>query len=423
MIPDIDFLQDAAQGVIFLHGISGGGKGEVSKEIKNLCDHHKIKFFYAASGDFFREVIKTKEEDLTLQMREIKRMMLAGDYIPTLVGISPPMENIFKDYFSAALNGEKAVLVMDGFLRIGEFEYQNKAIPSQVDQVAEAAKRGLKQALLSDYSLQLKFAEKNPELFIEIMGRQNFEYVEVSKDRLAGSFTKTMIVDANHVVIQIPPEDGNNLMKFRFQKALQKISAELNMTIMDGNQIPENQVNNTFGLLKKAILIQSGRFSTQDGGLLIDENLRDRSFDILTSEETELAGKELSKSISEINENLGFAAKKPDSFPELVKSLLTDNGLSFGLGDLREDDQRPESRKKRLAEFADKAKSQIVENELGVRYNGYVILDESLRPNVKRVENGPSLGVTYPQLVDNAHKIAEKLVGPLVDVTRKGVER
>lgn len=108
--------------LIFIHGPSGSGKGELAKILISNLELHGYKVFYGASGDFFRAAMANNPQ--------LASEMNSGKYIDSLYGIAPEIKKLATKWKEA---GEKGILILDGVIRRLAFDNY----PSQLDQIAE----------------------------------------------------------------------------------------------------------------------------------------------------------------------------------------------------------------------------------------------------------------------------------------------
>lgn len=91
--------------MLFLHGPSGAGKGELAKILQAQAIKQGYSFFYGSSGDFFREAVK-RDVELANQVN---------------VGIYPkdlfPIAIEIKSLYDQSSQAEKSVLLFDGVIR------------------------------------------------------------------------------------------------------------------------------------------------------------------------------------------------------------------------------------------------------------------------------------------------------------------
>ena len=108
--------------LIFLHGPSGSGKGELAKILISNLQSLDYQVFYGASGDFFRAAMANNPQ--------LASEMNSGKYIDSLY---PIKDEIKKTVTEWQVTGDKGVLILDGVIRRIAFDN----IPHQIDQMAE----------------------------------------------------------------------------------------------------------------------------------------------------------------------------------------------------------------------------------------------------------------------------------------------
>ncbi len=108
--------------LIFIHGPSGSGKGELARVLISNFELQSYQVFYGASGDFFRAAMANNPQ--------LASEMNSGKYIDSLYGIATEIKKLATKWKEAGSNG---VLILDGVIRRLAFDNY----PSQLDQIAE----------------------------------------------------------------------------------------------------------------------------------------------------------------------------------------------------------------------------------------------------------------------------------------------
>lgn len=108
--------------LIFLHGPSGSGKGELARVLISNLELQGYQVFYGASGDFFRAAMANNPQ--------LASEMNSGKYIDSLYSIKDEIKKIVTEW---QVTGDKGVLILDGVIRRIAFDN----IPHQIDQMAE----------------------------------------------------------------------------------------------------------------------------------------------------------------------------------------------------------------------------------------------------------------------------------------------
>src|SRR5260221_6644161 len=109
---------------IFLHGLSGAGKSVLQKALEEKLSQSGFQPLYLSSGDCFRALAELDPE--------LAKKMSQGSFIQTLEGTMPLLKKTINKFLDDLENNEqKPVLILDGILRISEFEYDGNMIPSQ----------------------------------------------------------------------------------------------------------------------------------------------------------------------------------------------------------------------------------------------------------------------------------------------------
>ncbi len=117
--------------IIVLHGLSGAGKSVLQKALEDKIIKSGLQPIYLSSGDCFRALAELDPE--------LSKKLSQGNFIQTLEGTMPLLKKTIQKFLNDLEEKDlKPVLILDGFLRIGEFEYEGKTIPSQINQVGAA---------------------------------------------------------------------------------------------------------------------------------------------------------------------------------------------------------------------------------------------------------------------------------------------
>jgi hypothetical protein len=427
-------LRDFSAGIVVLHGMSASGKSVVTASLVEEASKRGVGVICISSGECYRQVLNKLAETPTERLSEsdletrhvIEATMLKGRFVPTLAPIQDLLREAFETYIKKTLAGEPAILILDGFLRMGEYLYKNEdlgiyeeiKVPSQAEQIAEIFARALRNVILGG---EEHISKLDSSLIGEVLKRRPTDLFLVQKEGLIYEISRDVVTSAKHCVIDIPPEDAESLMRLRAIEGLTKTASRL-AEIKD--KVGDEVLNTVCELVDKALLIMQGRFRTENGvvtpdseilaptiprpftkdeGLVSDEALRS-----ITQSICNACGKEYDRK----NLNLKSAV-------DAVKKYLREKGISelYGVGEFRADDLSYEGRFSRIQEFQ-KATLPFIRDRLGISLQ----YDESgnpvgialdgvrfRRPNLMPLENGPSRGVYLEEFRRRAKLAAEKI--------------
>ncbi len=436
-------LSVITRGLIFLHGLSGAGKGELKNKIEEAANKDGVKVFYLASGDCFRAIKKKvdkyrsegRESDLTPDEIKTVDLMLAGKQIPDLSGISDPVVEVVTKYIDAILKGEKAVIIFDGLLRNGEDVYlENEGsepirIPSQVLQVAEMVARALKLYFVDDEGKVkdevmhlISNGSLDQQFVVEFLQKADHEFKNLQDADELGKIAQSLRYDSTHALVDVKEEDAEILMRFRSVKTITGLI--LNLATRENRDDKLDLIqSDLLDLLK----LQSGRFEIKEDQIeLLDISEPDRSFVTfgLDKDKAVMVDKKLQDIAENILNHLGSDLKNKKGENKQIKDALSEMGSYLGIksDDLpRADDLPFLSRIARILEFKEKALEKIIKGELGVDliYSEddpkKVELDYS-NSNVNPektlvIANGPSRGIGYEEYVSKALLLSMILYG------------
>ncbi|MFI5240916.1 MAG: hypothetical protein ACHQUA_00605 [Microgenomates group bacterium] len=381
-----------AQGFVFLHGLSGAGKGELKAKILEAAEKEEVRVFDLASGDCFRAIDKkikdyTKAGNFDLLNEEEKavaRQMAEGKQIPGLQTIAPPVIDTILEYVDVVVNGGKAILILDGFLRNGEDIYKDKPeseatrLPSQILQVGEMLSRALKTYFYGDEGDEYK-NKRRDELIAKGIVDMNFvidcgdkeyvDYKEVSDQGYLAEVVDGLRKDSEHAIVDVLPEDAEALMRFRSALALRKLVLDLSVRDQSDERV-ERIENDLLDILK----LQTGRFEIKEGKVELDTiNSSGTGLDSygLDKDKAKIVDTKLREITDNIFSHLGVAHQTKEGKPRQMKDALGDIKTELGLGDEfvfpRYDDLPHLSRITRIEEFFNKALPGVIEGELGVK--------------------------------------------------------
>lgn len=432
-------LKTFTQGLIFLHGLSGAGKGELKSRIEKVAEINGTKFFYLASGDCFRAIdkkitlSKTDSENYKLNEEEkaVAQQMAEGKQIPGLQTIAPPVIDMFLEYIDAIAHGEKAVMVFDGFLRNGEDTFRDGEeeirLPSQILQVGEMIYRSLK-----SYYYTTEYDKKMTQNLIErgqldmafiadLVLRDDVNYKEVVDENFLADVVESIRKDSSHAIVDVLPEDAEILMRYRSAKAIKGLALNLH-----NRPLVDDRVEKVCQDLLELYKLQTGRIYMEDGKIKLQSiNSEDNSFKPFGVNKgfATLVDAKLGEIAQNICEHLGVDKLDKKGKPKQIKDVLKDLKQELSISDdvelPRADDLPHLTRITRIKEYFDKAKKGVIECELGIHINYYdedrkrVDLDHtSSRVSPERVRvvvNGPTRGIGYDEYINEASKASLNL--------------
>lgn len=428
-----NFISGLLKNIIFLHGISGGGKGEITKVLQTMGRENKVNITYLSSGDCFRATLqlldsipvnaRSSEEHVIADL--LDKTMRVGKYVPTLHPAMPPLTDKVKDYVESYLKGKKVALILDGFLRLGSFNYNNEAmgidkeitVPSQMFQISEAILRGIKSAIFDNPDLA-KEVISDHELLNLIMEHQNIDYWEVVESGLVSMVNEGIINESSHSIVDIPSADAEALMRFRSNKALKEMREKI-IEVTKDKEISE-RTKKTLNLLDEVILIQSGiNYSYIDGELVVSPESEDRSLVPFSFEEGQNADARVDQITQQIYENLddGAVPQKKDLAKAMgiVKLRVeSETRQPICCEPVRVDDLYFGRRINRVNEYR-LAEKGVLQDGLGLglvinQDNETIPVLKDERYNITFVENGPhSRNISYKTLQMNARRAGEAM--------------
>ncbi|MEK7498028.1 MAG: hypothetical protein AAB656_03865 [Patescibacteria group bacterium] len=379
-------LDTIARHIVFLHGPSGGGKSVLQKTIEERLPDSEDTF-YLASGDCFRALDELNPE--------MAKEMRAGKFIGTLDATMPKLEETIGRFLDRAFSSNTMpVLVLDGFLRIGEYERKGRTVPSQVDQVAGAFTRVIQKRVYETES-DLKINGTSVDrLDLEFVSQMEEIGTGGNGESSLNTLFSDMIRNANHYYLDVKPQDAEALMRNRSDKDLALLAGSISGRRGKLKRLKE--------LLTEASLIQRGDF------LPISYNSRKVQLGAFQARSyifkpiPKRYKKDLENQMNQIVEEVqGMVRWKKDeepSFSGAIKKLIKGKGVNMtDLNIPRDDDLTHERREKRIYEFQKLAVEGILKGELGFVQKDEILVPSSPERQVTIV-NGPSRGVTLDEL-------------------------
>lgn len=311
-------ITDLRHSIIFLHGLSGSGKGEIQRKLAEQYSSHGYDTVYVSSGALFRAALSNPV---------IAEQVRRGYFLDTLGAIMPGIEGAFEHFVKRWIESEgKTVMILDGVIRRGAFVNENGvAIPSQIEQISV----GIHNAIKKLVSENKDFVEYFPEYTTLDNG---------CEDELIFN-AKQMLTDTTHIVADVLPEDAEAQMKRRADKEIKAIRLQLQDGIIYG-RLDVNMMQKIEDYVSKLEAILHGGIKKDGENLVYTSYLEwkdhiDRNLYSLVADE-----------IRQIRENIAVTVGLEKS------AALTTSLESVGVfTDLRDDDISPIGRKTRIENY------------------------------------------------------------------------
>lgn len=206
-------ITDLKNSIIFLHGLSGSGKGEIQRKLAEQYSSHGYDTVYVSSGALFRAALSNPV---------IAEQVRRGYFLDTLGAIMPGIEGAFEHFVKRWVESDgKAIMILDGVIRRGAFVNKDGvAIPSQIEQIS-----------LGVHSVIRKLVSENKDFV-----RHFPEYDTPNNEREEKLITdaKQMLQEAAHIVADVLPEDAEAQMKRRADKEINAIRSQLQDRVTHG---------------------------------------------------------------------------------------------------------------------------------------------------------------------------------------------
>lgn len=172
--------------IVFVHGPSGGGKGVFVNEATKIYENQEYRVTSRATGDMFREA----------KNQAVKETMEGGRFVNNLDLIIPKFKDAYREYLlNEKANEGKAVLFLDGFIRLSEMGEGEARVPSQIEQIAKAILEVRKES------------GEEQDLTLEMVVQE--------------------LRDADHVLIDVAPEDAVAQIEIRAKGEIAKIRDQM----------------------------------------------------------------------------------------------------------------------------------------------------------------------------------------------------
>lgn len=379
-------ITDLKNFIIFLHGLSGSGKGEAQRQLVERFKPNGYEVIYGSSGDLLRA---------SFSIPFIRERLLKGYYFDTLEPIMPGLENTFKDFIEKWVESHgKTILILDGVIRRSDFvNSEGKDIPSQVEQIA----RGVNNVIN-------KLSQNDPSIY-ECFPEYRYDLNEASQVRRIENLLK----GSTHIVVDIRPQDAENQMKTRAIGEIASIKSQLKeiriSRIISDDMITEIQrhteaieaIVHNETILKRESIIYNSDVSSDD----VSRASSNIDMDI-----------ELNKIKFQMAQMAGIGGESTS-----LASIYSKLNIKTAI---REDDITANGRKNRIKNFVnEKIEGTIITYEpgfatialsrdLGFRLTNEVTFQPTL-PNLYVIENGQSRGITLAEFKNRTSSLAEHL--------------
>lgn len=380
-------IANLKKSIIFLHGLSGSGKGEVQRKLAEQYSSHNYDTVYVSSGALFRAALSDPA---------IAEQVRSGYFFDTLGAIMPGIENAFEHFVKKWIESEgKTIMILDGVIRRGAFVNRNGVkIPSQIEQISLGVRNVIKKLVAENKYLGDYFPEHTLTQHLE-------------EERIV-SMTREMLEDATHIVVDILPEDAETQMKRRADKEIVSIKNQLQGRFSQG-ELDEDRMQKIEGYIAKLEAILHGGVK-KDGENLVytsrfewNDSIDKSLYSLVTAE------------VRQIREDIAYAAglERSTSLAESLKSISVFTGL-------RDDDISPVGRSTRIENYIKTQEkegkrlfeagfaTQALIDDLGFQFNP----DGSFRSETRNcivVTNGQSRGIGLEQFQTKCEFMATRL--------------
>lgn len=378
-------VSDLKNNIIFLHGLSGSGKGEIQRQITEKYETNGYEVIYGSSGDLLRAGFSDPF---------IRTRLLSGYYFDTLEPIVPGLEGIFKDFIETwRVKDKKAILILDGVIRRTDFvNAEGRKIPTQIEQVAQCLNKVLMHLVQEDKSTLQDFPE---------YAHQEDEEVRVYR-------AEEVLKAAFHLITDVRPQDAEAQMKARAVKEVQSIKKQL-IELYQRGSLPESLAKDIATQTARVEEIVNGDFSQPRDKIVYDPNLSEGlGMQPITVD--------LNIALNEAKNELARIAGVEGDSARLASIYKT-----FGINTvIREDDITPLGRANRVNNFARQTSEGgsttyepgfaaiALTKDLGFNLSQDITF-ESASPNCHVIENGHSRGVTLEDFRGKSRILAEQL--------------
>lgn len=311
-------LGDLKNHIVFLHGLSGSGKGELQRRLAESYSSHGYDVIYISSGALFRAALSDPV---------IAEQVGKGYFFDTLGAIMPGIKKAVEHFLKRWVDLEgKSIIILDGLIRRGEFvNKEDILIPSQIEQIAVGLHKVIKGLAREDENFNKYFPEYGSE--------------DEDKEENLFSRAKQALKDATHIVVDVLPEDAEAQIKRRAEKEINSIRVQLQNRLENGQIDPNRKQYIEDHVLKLEAILHGGIRKEGDSIVYLPNTEWD---DKIEKDLYPLAAME----VKQIRKSLAHIANLEDSAP------LTASFESFGVfTELRDDDISPIGRETRIENY------------------------------------------------------------------------
>jgi hypothetical protein len=370
--------------MIFLHGPSGSGKGELQRQLSDQFVQNDYIVECVSSGDLFRQALA--DPTISDKMRQ-------GYYLDTLGAIVPGLRKAYRNFLSNLLNNDgRAIFVLDGVVRRSAFTNdRGESIPSQVHQIASAFHEENRHIVFNTKSACALLTEECAESF------NSDAVLSIIKNTMRG---------ATHILVDVTPNDAEKQMVRRAEKEISRIREQMHTVKADEPNINDKKFNfmpvvdNIEKLLHGSVcLTKTGLiyYETDQSDTEIPEKLYQPIFE------------EIAKTRNSLANSLGINKN----------ASLSDTFAFLGIKtDLRDDDVSPIGRKKRVENYLKLNKhtsdyepgfaALALMDEFGFKFEG-VSGFACTRANCIVIKNGSGRGVDLNAFRSACREVAERV--------------
>lgn len=382
-------ITDLRNSIIFLHGLSGSGKGEIQRKLAEQYSFHGYDTVYVSSGALFRAALSNPV---------IAEQVRRGYFFDTLDAIMPGIEGTFEHFVKRWAESEgKAVMILDGIIRRGSFVNKDGvAIPSQIEQIS-----------LGVHNVIKKLVSENKD-FVKHFPEYDTPNNESEEKLIVGA--KQMLREATHIVADVLPEDAEIQMKKRADKEIASIKIQLRDRVLQ-RQLSTDKMQEMVRYIARLQAVLHGGIKKEGDGLVYIP--RAEWNNPINKDLYPLAGSE----VKQIREAIARTAGLEDLAP------LTASLESIGVfTELRDDDISPIGRRTRIDNYIkteEKEGKRLFEagfatqalcEDLGFQFTP----DGSFRSEARNciaVTNGQSRGIGLEQFQTKCEFMAVRLYG------------
>ncbi len=362
---------DLRNSIIFLHGLSGSGKGEAAKRLQTRYKENGYTPIYTTSGGLFRAALDDPK---------LSEQVKSGKFADTLYPIFPGLQKIFSHFIKTWVETDgKAVLILDGLIRREEYIKEDGIrIPSQIDQLADALNTVLTELTVENEAVRRAFPDYNT--------------VDLAQT----------LRDSVHMVIDVKPEDAEAQMIRRAAKELVKIRIATQNPALQRKIESSKRKSLEKNTFKLDALLHGGFVAGSRSVMYINNPLRWPN--TVPAELYSVVNREVKKISVEV-----ARIAEADENTNLSQSLER-----IGIHtEIREDDISASGRKRRIENYVRKAAdgyqpgfaTLALTHDLAIRFDpqGYFV---STGENCVVIPNGQSRGIDFETFQGKCDEIA-----------------